>query len=578
MATRAVFSVDIDRAEWDRFQEAYNEFRKTLKPASEEAKRVASSFGGASAWVSKGWNDLARDSGVVAKNIASATRSLIEWGGLVGGLIGIGSLWGLDRLANTAGNLRRSSLGLGSTPGEQRGFAATYGRLTDPAAFMAATNEALHDVTKRVGLYGAGLGEGDLQGRDTGQVAAELIPALKKIADQTPENLLAQVLKARHLDQFVTLEDFERIKHTPAAEIAGYQQEYQRRRRELELTQQQQKAWQDLQVQLHFAGMSIETTFIRGLTPLAPQLKELSESFRVLVESLLQSPDIKGWIDDLAGGLKDFAAFVKTPEFKANIENFAHDIGILAKATYDALHWLAGWLSDEDKKAGPGGSPSLIGPNPGLFPHEWWKNQPQAPNAAPNGVPRTGPLFGPQHTSFSSGTFGGAPGAPQSFSALEASYNLPPGLLNAVYGAESNYGRDLRTSSAGAEGPFQFMPGTARQYGVGNPRDLGQASAGAARYFRKLLNEFGGDVAKAAAGYNWGEGNVERDLAQYGENWRAHLPRETQKYVDRVTREQAQQGGPYQGTFKDRSVTVTVHNNTGGNATVSASQLAAGSI
>jgi len=173
----------------------------------------------------------------------------------------------------------------------------------------------------------------------------------------------------------------------------------------------------------------------------------------------------------------------------------------------------------------------------------------------------------PQHSSFN-------PGLGADFSAIETTYHLPPGLLNAVYGAESSYGRDVSTSSAGAQGPFQFLPGTARQYGVQNPMDLGQASQGAARYFRKLLDEFGGDVAKAAAGYNWGENNVERDLAQHGAAWRNFLPRETQRYVDRVTREQ----GQYQSTFKDRSVQVTVSNQTGGNAVVTASQLAAGSI
>jgi hypothetical protein len=574
MAIKSIVAVEVDRQAWDRFQESFTKFQADLKQTGADTKSISGGFAGISGVTSNAWRDLARDSKSVAAHIGSATESLLKWAsvtGLISGLLGVGGLFGIERLAASAGNLRRSSLGLNATPGEQRGFAATFGRLSDPGQLLGGVNEALHDVTKRIGLYGAGLSEGDIRGKDTGQVAELLVPALKRLADQTPENMLAQVLRARHLDQFITLEDFERYKHTPAAEIAGYQQEYQKRRRDLELTQQQQKAWQDLQVQLHFAGMSIETTFIRRLTPLVPQINRLSAAFTGLVSSLLKSPEVSRWVDEAATGLGHLAAYIGTPKFSQDVTEFVRDVGLLARGVASALHWLAGWFADEDKKGGKKGAPNLIGPNKDLFPKDWWHNHPTSPSGKPPAPGYGGPPIGGQPV-----LPGGA--TPGSFSALETIYKLPTGLLNAVYGAESSYGRDVSTSSAGAQGPFQFLPGTARQYGVANPMDLGQASEGAARYFRKLLNEFGGDVAKAAAGYNWGEGNVERDLAQWGAAWREHLPGETRRYVDRVTREQAQSGGQYQSKFRDRSVQVVISNTTGGNATVTASQLAAGSI
>jgi len=54
-------------------------------------------------------------------------------------------------------------------------------------------------------------------------------------------------------------------------------------------------------------------------------------------------------------------------------------------------------------------------------------------------------------------------------------------VLWGVYGAETDFGRNLSTSSAGAQGPFQFMPSTAAGMGV-NPHNFGSAAKGAARY------------------------------------------------------------------------------------------------
>jgi soluble lytic murein transglycosylase-like protein len=67
-------------------------------------------------------------------------------------------------------------------------------------------------------------------------------------------------------------------------------------------------------------------------------------------------------------------------------------------------------------------------------------------------------------------------------------------------------------SPKGARGPMQFMPDTARRFGVVNPHDPRQAIDGAARYLRDLLNRFGGRVDLAMAAYNSGEGTVESFL------------------------------------------------------------------
>ncbi|WP_079953308.1 lytic transglycosylase domain-containing protein [Salmonella enterica] len=113
-------------------------------------------------------------------------------------------------------------------------------------------------------------------------------------------------------------------------------------------------------------------------------------------------------------------------------------------------------------------------------------------------------------------------------SQLEAKYNLPPGLLRSVAIAESG-GNQFAVSRAGAMGLFQFMPQTAKEFGLrGNDAfDPAKSADAAARKLGGLMRFFHGDLAKALAAYNWGEGNVQRKGL-------AAAPEETRNYVPRV--------------------------------------------
>ncbi|MDR8561566.1 lytic transglycosylase, partial [Klebsiella pneumoniae] len=80
---------------------------------------------------------------------------------------------------------------------------------------------------------------------------------------------------------------------------------------------------------------------------------------------------------------------------------------------------------------------------------------------------------------------------------LEALYNLPAGLLRSVALTESG-GNQFAVSGAGAQGLFQFMPGTARDMGLrGNDVfDPIKSAEAAARYLSMLLQKNGGDLNK----------------------------------------------------------------------------------
>ena len=99
------------------------------------------------------------------------------------------------------------------------------------------------------------------------------------------------------------------------------------------------------------------------------------------------------------------------------------------------------------------------------------------------------------------------------------------------------------TSPAGAAGLWQFIPSTGKRYGlvintlVDERRDPVKSTDAACRYLRDLYNRFG-DWSLAIAGYNCGEGAVQKALARAGGRegktfWDIYnyLPRETRGYV-----------------------------------------------
>jgi soluble lytic murein transglycosylase-like protein len=105
-------------------------------------------------------------------------------------------------------------------------------------------------------------------------------------------------------------------------------------------------------------------------------------------------------------------------------------------------------------------------------------------------------------------------------------FGVEQALVRAVIHAESNF-EPKAISGLGAQGLMQLMPATARRFGVKDAFDATQNIRGGVQYLAWLLKRFDGDLDRALAGYNAGEGAVGRyhDVPPYPE---------TQYYVSRV--------------------------------------------
>jgi hypothetical protein len=88
-------------------------------------------------------------------------------------------------------------------------------------------------------------------------------------------------------------------------------------------------------------------------------------------------------------------------------------------------------------------------------------------------------------------------------------HSLDPDLVQAVVAVESGFRPDA-VSPKGAQGLMQLMPYTARALGVKDSFDPAANLDGGTRYLRALIKRYDGDVTRALAAYNAGEGAVAR--------------------------------------------------------------------
>ncbi len=121
-------------------------------------------------------------------------------------------------------------------------------------------------------------------------------------------------------------------------------------------------------------------------------------------------------------------------------------------------------------------------------------------------------------------------------------FRLDPRLVFAVISAESNFDVDAR-SRKNAQGLMQLIPETAERFAVRNAFDPVENLRGGMSYLRWLLSYFRGDVALALAGYNAGEGAVDRhrgvppyaETVAYVRRIRTLYPHDRHPFDERLT-------------------------------------------
>jgi len=147
-------------------------------------------------------------------------------------------------------------------------------------------------------------------------------------------------------------------------------------------------------------------------------------------------------------------------------------------------------------------------------------------------------FMGPGHKTFQKWLDQGEPYRPLIEETL-ARYDLPPELYYLAM-IESGFNPRIK-SSAGAVGPWQFIRGTGRRYGltidywVDERRDFVRSTEAAGQYLSHLHGIFQ-DWSLAMAGYNSGEFRVMAAMRRAGSRnfWDLRLPSQTRDYVPKM--------------------------------------------
>jgi hypothetical protein len=613
MAAKSIIQIEVDDSQFKKFQDIFQKHQDAVKklpgqwgmvggsvqaamsPFAKFSKQVdatSASFKAAKTNTDKlvvglkaadrTVSSLVRGTASLAKNIFSATESLLKWAsitGVISGLVGAGGLFGIERLAGAAAAARRESQGFGVSSGQLKALQLNYGKAVDVEGLLGKINEARNDVTKRAGLYANGITEADIAKKNNAELLRQLIPNLRKRYEQNP----GQAANVPFLTDYASIEELTRLGKMRKEEIEDMRRRSIQDEKTLAIGDNTQRQWQNLSIQLSRAGFEIENVLVKKLAPLAGPISHLSDAVAKAIDTLLETKTVHKWVDELATGIEKLAKYLKSGDFAKDssaflealdraggaLWGFAESVGKMfggKEKTLKAssLAKIESIRQNDPKLAGAIQSflesPSRQATNGQLL-QRWVELHPNlvlrtaqqkiqaqrdilarygltnelaggpgalSPGAAP--VAATQPPPAPARAS--------VPPAPANkraiqayFSELERKRGLPRGFLDHLWYAESSRGANM-LSPAGAKGHFGFMDATAAQYGLRDPNDLRASAAAAARYMSDLMKRFHGDLAQAVGAYNWREDRVRAAVAKYGpQGWLSHAPAETQREV-----------------------------------------------
>ncbi|MEP8859089.1 hypothetical protein ABKV83_11540 [Enterobacter asburiae] len=353
-ATDATKETAKAKAEGDLLAKAFSEGASAILSINSGLDRLTDSLDRANksqedfnkkARSSKGFlSDATKDAKSLAGHIRDATTSLLSWGGIVGlftGVLGVGGLFGLNRLAATTGSQRFTSLGIGTSIGALDSTAINYQKaLGNPTGTLGAIRDSQMDLSKRWQFQAMGINNPD---QDPAKLLPQLIRNARDIFVKNGSTL--QGANAYGLTNFFSLDDLNRFKNMSDEEIDAMERRAQKDAKLLQITDQQARQWQDFNVQLDYSGQSIRNTFVRGLGPLTPQLSKLSDALSGAIDTVLQSPELGKWIDGLAGGIERFGKYLASPEFTKDVDSFMAGIEKLGALIGKVYDWVVGKTS-----------------------------------------------------------------------------------------------------------------------------------------------------------------------------------------------------------------------------------------
>lgn len=273
------------------------------------------------------------------------------------------------------------------------------------------------------------------------------------------------------------------------------------------LTPAMQSGYQDTVSNLMVNGNRISNSWYAALARYNPLITGASGGLTSNIEGFLNGGNFQKILTEAGEGLEKLGKWLNSEQFKNDLDDFSLAVSRIAKAIWSAIKWIGG----EDKYL-PGtgvgaeqadpvlaafGNKYLGGALPGANPMtnqytgEFYKQDDVYKNyRMPNDLKRNIQNFVEQANN---------------------TYRLPKNMMSAIAEVESSWNPFAINKSSGAAGLFQFIPSTAKAYGLeGNDVfDPNKATLAAGKYLNDLNQRYNGDVAKMLTAYNGGR--IDRD-------------------------------------------------------------------
>lgn len=516
----------------------------------------------------------------------------------------VGSLFGIDKLAEGAVNNQRQARGLGMSTGQLRAFQTDLEPRYIDEGTLRSVADARNDLQKNIWLQKAsGLSADQLNNTDAGSIAAQLaIKAHDWWAGTPSSQHNVQFLQATGFPQSgISLDQMRQWGNTDRSELTRARDQYHTDASTLNVSDKNTDSLYDFMRDVKLAGSNLETYFTNKLAQLGPSLGDFVTHLEKDAELLLNGVLTPDNLTKIQHGIESFAGYLGSDEFRKSASEAVEDFKVFTHALEVAAKFIANLFPDsgvgkevpEDQKPLMSRvwdfAKSFKQDNDDFFKHtlgdpvsSWYKglqkgSDKEGKSSVAASVARwygdiTGHDMGDASNAMpivnGSHHFIDRAKADALFGRLEGARGLPNGVMDAIALNESHFDASA-VSNKHAQGLFQTMPGVSSALGLTDPFNWIQSSLGGATLFEQLQTRYKGDIRKELAAWNWRPGALDADIKTHGKDWERHAPQETQNFISRVLR-------TMQLNRNSSTVNLTITNKSGTDVAISTNAGAAG--
>lgn len=503
-------------------QKAETTFDKFMKSLNKDAQGTLKTF-----------TLINKTLGATTSTLKGLFTETVAWGAKIAA-IGGGGLFGYGFMAQHVSNQYKKSQGLGITTGQMQAAHNVYGsRISGTGNIMQALAAAQNDPTSAnfAGLVNMGINPQDGAAANM----PKLLSRVSQLLQQYKGTGVSQaILKANGLDGVIDVATANQVLAN-SDRLPQLNQQFadQSRRLDRDMGSGTQQSWQDLSARFMTNADSIGNTFLKALARLNKPMGDLSDVLTADINKFLNGRNGKALFDTLANGLEKLGKWLGSDDFQHDLNTFSTAVKNVGIAIGDVITWidviLNGTGTGKDA-ADPAlvnfGNKYLNGNLPysnpvsnqytSLFPADKVYKDYQMPGVLKDNI--------------------------QNFVNLtNDTYGLPKGLMAGIAQRESSWNPLARgkANSKGeyAAGMFQFMPETAKVYGLSDidRYDPNKETAAAGKYLHDLMTRYKGNLAEVLTTYNGGH---------VGKDGTLSLKMETVKYLQALLPKEADKQNP----------------------------------